>query len=644
MRLEVKVVFFYLLLLFSSHGFSQNSTLDSLRREMKNSSGLKLSAQFLEFGEQMYYATGSGDTLKYYSKKALDLAKKGKSPKDQMFALKLHAVGNSVTAKYDESNQDLRKALTIAKKYNEVQVIADINNKFGYNYQLVGELDSALIVYIAAAENFDKLKAYDDLAIAYLNITTVFSALKREDEVKLYLKKMLDLEPKLTTIVNRIMVLALATSQYAELGEKSPELLSKAKKYGEKAIRLALQYGIHKKTGQIYSHLGKIASIEGQPKDCIGYNIKALEFRNFLQPGAMYNVYFLLADSYRIDGNRALAKSYLDSIAYLPITFEYPNFRMQYYELAYKFYKSNNDKLALIFHEKFTNVKDSLLDVDRTSAISELEQKFHRVESDLEIVGLNKEKSELNKNNQIKSLQIGILLVGIILLGVITLVIIYLARLRLKKKQQEIHDIEERLNRARMDPHFIFNVMSAIQSISYDESRKEEIPIYIARFSNLMRQSMESTFVESTTLENELEFITNYLELQKLIKGKKFNYEIIVDEEIDSYDHMIPGMIIQPFLENAIEHGFSALQREGHIELRIGMKNNATIIEIVDNGNGVDYIKEEKRYPSRATQIIKDRLQLIERKYNKTAALVLSKASLAEGFKVNLLIPEMKFD
>lgn len=622
-------------------GITQNDILDSLKQEMKNSSGLKLSAQYLEYGEQMYYATGSGDTLKYFSNKALNLAKKGKSEKDQMFALKLKSVGNSVTGKFDESNENLNDALVFAKKLKDYKVIADINNKFGYNYQMVGELDSALVVYLVAAENFQKLKANDDLAIAYLNIVTVFSALKRDDEVKQYLEKMVALEPKISTPMSKIMVLAMATSQFAELGEKEPAYLSRAKAYGNKGIKLAMKHGIHKKTGQIYSHLGKIASIEQKPEDCIDLNNKALLYKSFMHPGALYNVYFLLSESYRKLEKNGPAKNYIDSLEKLPITYQYDNFKMQYYELCYRFYKSTHDlNRALDFHEKFISIKDSILDVERTAVVSELEQKFHRAQGDLEIVELNKDKSELNKNNQIKSLQIGLLIIGIIVLILVIMMVIYFYRLRLNRKQKEIQEVQDRLNRARMDPHFIFNVLTAIQSIALDETRKNEVSSYISRFSNLMRQSLESTYVELTTLENELDFITNYLELQQLLTSQKFKYSISVDDSIEVFDKMIPGMIIQPFLENSIEHGFKSMKSGGVLDIKITLENENIKIIIIDNGNGVDFIKEAQKYPSRATQIIKDRLLLIEKIYKNSANLTLEKAHLG-GFHVTIVLPNL---
>ena len=124
---------------------------------------------------------------------------------------------------------------------------------------------------------------------------------------------------------------------------------------------------------------------------------------------------------------------------------------------------------------------------------------------------------------------------------------------RLKAKHKSV-DLEQKLLRSQMNPHFIFNSLIAIQSYIY---KKDPVQAgdFLAKFADLVRIILEASRVEFVKLTKEIKMLNLYFELQNLRFENKFEYKIEVSDDIDAENISIPPMLAQPFIENAIEHG-----------------------------------------------------------------------------------------
>ncbi|MBK7666279.1 MAG: histidine kinase [Sphingobacteriaceae bacterium] len=151
------------------------------------------------------------------------------------------------------------------------------------------------------------------------------------------------------------------------------------------------------------------------------------------------------------------------------------------------------------------------------------------------------------------------MVVGILAAILVLFVIIFFYRQSVLKNKFKALETEQRLNRARMNPHFFFNALASIQTLSMDTENQSKVSLLISKFSKIMRQSLESTYDELATIEDEILFLSNYLDLQKTRFNNKFEYEIKVDENLAQDELKIPSMLLQPFLENSIEHGLRIL-------------------------------------------------------------------------------------
>ena len=198
---------------------------------------------------------------------------------------------------------------------------------------------------------------------------------------------------------------------------------------------------------------------------------------------------------------------------------------------------------------------------------------------------------------------------------------------------------EQRLNRARINPHFFFNALASIQNVSLEE-KSTKTTLFISRFAKIMRESLESTFEELVSIESEIEFITHYLELQRLRFPDKFDFQFHIDDALEINELKIPGMIIQPFIENAIEHGFKDINYKGKIDITFANNGNQINIIINDNGSGHNLEKKEKNHKSRAMQIIKDRLYLFNKQNASNASYIIENPETGNGFKIIVTLPK----
>lgn len=219
-----------------------------------------------------------------------------------------------------------------------------------------------------------------------------------------------------------------------------------------------------------------------------------------------------------------------------------------------------------------------------------------------------------------------VLFVILISLGVIFLSYLISSRLIRQNKAaadektelvRRVSEVELEALRSQMNPHFIFNSLNAIQYYIL-KNEKHLAGKYLSKFAKLIRMFLETSKSKHLTLEKEIEQLNLYLDLEKLRFEDKFTYDIEVDVAVNPQDEVIPSMLLQPFVENAILHGLNHRQGEdGYVKIAFSKKANNLICSIDDNGIGrkaAMEIKKSKKvgHQSRATQMIDERLELLK--------------------------------
>ncbi len=162
-----------------------------------------------------------------------------------------------------------------------------------------------------------------------------------------------------------------------------------------------------------------------------------------------------------------------------------------------------------------------------------------------------------------------------------------------RKKQLEKSQIEKKIVelemqalQAQMNPHFIFNCVSGIQYYIL-ANKQEEVMDYLSDFSRVVRESLANATLQMIPLEQEIYFLHSYLRLEQMRFPDKFEYEIICHSRLEAGFVRNPPMLVQPFTENAIRHGFTDLERKGHMAIIFEIAGTDLLkCTITDNGRG----------------------------------------------------------
>ncbi len=241
-----------------------------------------------------------------------------------------------------------------------------------------------------------------------------------------------------------------------------------------------------------------------------------------------------------------------------------------------------------------------------------------------------------------------IILEVILIITIIIFIIKYREKKIIEKNQFQL--LEQKLLRSQMNPHFIFNSLSSIQSFIF-ENNPLEAGSYLSRFAELIRAILYNSREEFITIEKEIETLKNYLELQQLRYNNKFDYILDVDPLIETDLIQIPPMLAQPFIENAIEHGIKYLDTKGFISVSFTlMANNESVLLLVeDNGIGIKASKKLKKekpktHTSLATVIANERMGVFNKGHKKKQFImeideIIGSEGEVKGTKVKFIIP-----
>ena len=161
--------------------------------------------------------------------------------------------------------------------------------------------------------------------------------------------------------------------------------------------------------------------------------------------------------------------------------------------------------------------------------------------------------------------------------------------------EQLLVELEMQALKAQINPHFVFNCLNAIKELIF-KRELEKAEFYLRKFSALLRETLNYSRRQRISLKEELEYIQDFLLMEKFRFGKRFEFEINVHEDVSQDRITIPAMLLQPFVENALQHGILRLtEKVGHIEIKVYIEDDKLHIHIDDNGIGRKRANEMKQ-------------------------------------------------
>ncbi len=293
-------------------------------------------------------------------------------------------------------------------------------------------------------------------------------------------------------------------------------------------------------------------------------------------------------------------------------------------------------KEAMMYANRYIPLRDSILNEENLRAQEELKTIFETEKKEQENEALKLEGQLLEADLQQQKYYILILVIAI---GLIIAIGFILFRQNKIVAQTRTVQLEQRLLRTQMNPHFIFNSLTAIQSFVY-KSDPRQAGKFLSSFATLVRAILDNSREEYISLTKELKWLENYLELQKLRFENRFEYAIHIDENVIPENIEIPPMLTQPFIENALEHGFRNITYLGKLDIYFEVKEETLVINIRDNGIGLSTETQHtpSNHVSHAIPITKERLLLLNK--NKKEKIIFSMESNdGQGVSVRFTVP-----
>jgi len=586
------LLFFLLYVCFSANAQELHKSLDSLSvlistMPVEDTATINLRNHYIR---QALFSNPADSTLTEFTQQTLETAEKTGYQKGVLLAYERLALINQ----YSFSNP--YKALSYYQK-----ALSVAENNPGLNSFKWGIMGGIATIYYEQEEYDLALRSFREIFLnnkdleltATANIANVYGAMEKVDSAIYHYQKALEykqLDENPTFKANLFSNLSL---MYEKAGNAELAL-----NYAEKSLALVNIHGIEFVRPTAYANASMAYLKANDYKKAEYYARESLKFSE-------------------LQGNLFLQKSAWGTLSEV---------------LAVKKDYSN----ALKAHIKYSVLKDSLNNQNRRVEINRKQMEFD----------FEKERAfaqaEIARQTTIKKVT---LLSGLGLLIALILGFILYKRRRdtlEQKKEAEfnalVSDTELKALRSQMNPHFIFNSLNSIGDYILKNDNKSAQD-YLVKFAKLMRNVLENSEHKEIPLSEELKFIELYLQVETKRLPGKFSYIINVENELDTENTLVPPLILQPFIENSIWHGFKEKENQGNIVIDFKIKNDMLLCSVDDNGVGSNKNEAVSNKKSLGIAITENRIKILNKQKKAHGNLQIFSKPHNAGTRVEVSLP-----
>lgn len=500
---------------------------------------------------------------------------------------------------YDQAVGYFLEALKVAESVGDLRNIAISNNGLGNTFINIPERRREALDYFLKALAAEQQQNNDrGVAINYLSISDYFTQNQQYDTARVYLQKLLEINQKMDDAFGLGMTHEFYGHNYLQEGLD----LEQAQSFYENALTIFQQ-------------------IQNRSKQA--------------------DVYYSLGDLFLKKGNTALAKEhYHKSMALAEALNHKELIKNNAGQLAYLYEKTADPAQALEYYKVSQIYKDSINLIEQETKIEgiKLSYDFEKKEGEIALLKKDKDIQEAQLYIQTEALKKQKAIVSLILGGFVVALLFFLLiyrNLNLKKNARLLLEEQEKkrlkteyennllqaeilASRMQMNPHFLFNCLNSIKYLIQKEDFKEAIN-YLTVFSRFVRAVLETGKRKEIPLNEELDLIKKYVQLEenRFDQNFTFNINYINVRPEDTACILIPPMLLQPFVENAIWHGLLPSKRETKmLEIEIVRDHTDGYLTITDNGVGRNKDKMGPTvdlHKSLGTRITQDRIDLFNK-------------------------------
>jgi tetratricopeptide (TPR) repeat protein len=508
-----------------------------------------------------------------------------------------------------EYNDQAIALFRLAGREEEVPTI--ISNK-GNAFRRMGAFEKAVKCYFEALKLQEASGDKYGAAGTYAGISKVYEEQKNFAMAIRYNKKALEnyesfTEPDVQILFEKGVTLHNLAFNYAESGQKDL-----AKSYFGKSMELDLENGFSDQASLNASKIGNILLDEKDLNGAEQYFRKGLALSQ--KDRSRAELLHGMGEVCMLKKDYGKSLQYLNEANELAAKLKDRDLQELVYFGLYQTYKYKNEPAkALGFYQKYIETRD-LVDVEAARDALERQQLKYDYEKRGILAKAAADKKlaatrlEGQKAASRRNLFIYILLFVAVVLGGTVAFLVYLSRQKAIRNERRANDLKQKLLLSQMNPHFIFNSVDNIQGLIVNGQDREAVS-YLTKFSKLTRQILEHSRENYILLSEEIEMLSNYLSIQRLLYNSSFEFTIRTDGDIDPDALLVPPMLTQPFVENAVKHGIRNKKEGGVIEVRYFNGENGLLFEVKDNGAGL--AESSADHKSLSTQITRERLAVI---------------------------------
>jgi len=649
-----------LLLTLATAGAGQSQPgPDSLVQELKSHS--KKDTLYLETLITLARKTRTQDFSKSesYFSEAISLSRSLKDTPRLVRSLNGAGITAGMQDKYSAAIDYFNQARQVAIQQGLLRDAGVSYGMLGIVYKRLGDYPRSLENYTESLRICERLRDAEGIASNNSNLGVLFDMMKEPDKALEYLHRALswyrenhsgshDYGKNIADLHSNIANIHTRGGEYDLAIENYRIALDYYKKHQIGHSLLNTQSNM----GWLYYKKGELA----KARELLRHSLKQVDDFNLPQQkiSILYSLARTTADQGSFRESIALAweaRQLADSIGSLKKRSDAQHL------LSYVYEKAGDPLQALAHYKQFSSLQDSLFNEEKTRTYKSQQviMEVHEKENAL--------KAQITAGNRWKWL-LGTTCFCLLLTG---LLFYQKSRQRRKyaehldaknrliiRQKTEIEEInrqlEKRMLRAQMNPHFIFNALNAIQHFITSNDKKASLH-YLSLFSSMLRQVLETSVSATMTLKDEIEFLRVYLELEALRFDESFEYHISLDDRLDADMLELPAMVIQPFVENAILHGL--MPRNGCRKLLIDIRDGGEHIAVTLTDNGIGREESARlnrkrvgKNPSRGISLSRQRLETLAGQTDRRAGIrytdLRDPAGLPAGTQVEINIPKQE--
>ncbi|PKA99457.1 tetratricopeptide repeat protein [Flavobacteriaceae bacterium MAR_2009_75] len=554
---------------------------------------------------------------------------------------------------YRRANDCNKRAYEVFKVEKDSFLMAKMLNSMGINHMYLSQYTQSLDSYLEAKNIYEDLLLTDDLE--YVNINSNIGLLYA------HLEKF--------QLSEEFQKYALAgyKNQGFKVGEANALTnLGRLKtENGKEKEAIALYENAFKIMEEIHDRRGQASALTNigiahvslkSFKEAISFFKRTQKiYENLNNHNNLAIVHQNLGDCYlNLEGTLNLEQAEKHYRASLEYALEVHNLSLQYnaFEGLSEVQKAKGDfEDALESKSMAIVVRDSFNSTEKREEIARLEAEY-KYEGEKALLQADFEKIQALSKAEVEQQRLVnkliLICTLIFLLAILVAFVLYkkrsdaIAEKKLAEFKAKVADTELKALRSQMNPHFIFNSLNSIREYmaTNDKSRAET---YLLKFAKLTRAILENSEKKWITLKQDLELMKIYIDIEAMRLKHSLEYSILVDDEVDAENTLVPPMLLQPFIENSIWHGIAKKNNNGRVDIKVKSDGDFLICSVDDDGVGrqkkIDTIKTNN---SMGLKITKNRLEIMNQLKNKNGSFQVHDKEY--GTRVELKLPlELQF-